>query len=190
MKTLDVIIPFKTEIFITKIDPSVTAGVLEEIIKIQTSEQSASVSNVGGWQSPSYTLNQNKFMSSINLEIKEYINEIYNIMNVGGGSGEILNYWFNINGKYDYNISHSHPGSYFSAALYLKTPEHSGNIVFQRPDNLKETILFHTPNEHNFGDYQITPQENLLVIFPSCLHHYVARNTSDETRVSVAFNIK
>ena len=190
MKTLNVIIPFKTEIFITKIDPSVTTGVLEEIIKLQESEQSTTVSNVGGWQSPSYTLNQNKFMSSINLEIKEYINEIYNIMNVNGGTGEIINYWFNINGKYDYNISHSHPGSYFSAALYLKTPEHSGNIVFQRPDNLKETILFHTPNEHNFGDYQITPQENLLVIFPSCLHHYVARNNSDQTRVSVAFNIK
>jgi uncharacterized protein (TIGR02466 family) len=189
MKTLDGIIPFKTEIFITKIDPSVTTGVLEEIIKIQSSEQSTSVSNVGGWQSPSYTANQNKFMTPIILEIKEYIREIYNIMDVDG-SGQILNYWFNINAKYDYNISHSHPGSYFSAALYLKTPEHSGNIVFQRPDNLKETILFNKPNEHNFGDYQITPQENLLVIFPSFLHHYVARNNSDETRVSLAFNIK
>ena len=189
MKTLDVIIPFKTEIFITKIDPSVTTGVLDEIIKIQASEQSTSVSNVGGWQSPSYTVNQNKFMTPVILEIKEYICEIYNIMDVDG-SGEILNYWFNVNAKYDYNISHSHPGSYFSVALYLKVPQDSGNIVFQRPDNLKETILFNKPNEHNFGDYQITPQENLLVIFPSCLHHYVARNNSDETRVSMAFNIK
>jgi len=189
MKTLDVIIPFKTEIFITKIDSSVTTGVLDEIMKIQTLEQSTSVSNVGGWQSPSYTANQNKFMTPIILEMKEYIREIYNIMDVDG-SGEILNYWFNVNSKYDYNISHSHPGSYFSVALYLKVPQNSGNIVFQRPDNLKETILFNKPNEHNFGDYQITPQENLLVIFPSCLHHYVARNNSDETRVSMAFNIK
>jgi len=188
MKMLDVIVPFKTEIFITELDPS-TTKILNDIIKIQSSEQSELVSNVGGWQSPSYTANQQKFMSPIILEIKKYIREIYNIMNIDG-SGEILNYWFNINGKYDYNISHTHPGSYFSAALYLKTPKNSGNIVFQRPDNLKETILFKTSNEHNFGDYQITPQENLLVMFPSCLHHYVARNNSDETRVSVAFNIK
>lgn len=189
MKTLDVIVPFKTEIFITKLDASVTTGVLDEVIKLQKSEQSTLVSNVGGWQSPSYMPSQQKFMFPIILEIKEYIREIYNIMDIDG-YGEILNYWFNINEKYDYNISHSHPGSYFSVALYLKTPQNSGNIVFQRPDNLKETILFKTPNEHNFGDYQITPQENLLVIFPSCLHHYVARNNSDETRVSVAFNIK
>jgi len=186
-KLLDTVVTFKTEIFITELDSS-TTGALDEIIKIQTLEQSKLVSNVGGWQSPAYMANQQKFMSPIILEVKKYISEVYNIMDVNG-SGEIINYWFNINGKYDYNISHTHPGSYFSAALYLKTPKNSGNIVFQRPDNLKETILFNTPNEHNFGDYQITPQENLLVIFPSCLHHYVTRNNSDETRVSVAFNI-
>jgi len=73
MKTLDVIIPFKTEIFITKIDSSVTTGVLEEIIKLQTSGQGAIVSNVGGWQSPSYTPNQNKFMSPIIIEIKIFL---------------------------------------------------------------------------------------------------------------------
>ena len=188
MKMLDIVAPFKTEIFITKLDPS-TTGVLNDIIEIQTSEQSKLVSNVGGWQIPTYMANQQKFMFPIILEIKKYIREVYNVMNVDG-PGEILNYWFNINEKYDYNISHTHPGSYFSAALYLKTPKNSGNIDFQRPDNLKETILFKTLNEHNFGDYQIPPQENLLVIFPSCLHHYVTRNNSDETRVSVAFNIK
>ena len=96
MKTLDVIIPFKTEIFITKIDSSVTTGVLEEIIKLHSSEQSTTVSNVGGWQSPSYTVNQNKFMTPVILEIKEYIREIYNIMDVDG-SGEILNYYADSN---------------------------------------------------------------------------------------------
>jgi uncharacterized protein (TIGR02466 family) len=189
MRTLDILIPFKTEIFVTILDPSITDGVLDQILKIQNSQQSTLVSNVGGWQSSSYKPKQQKFMTPIIIKIKEYIHEIYKTMDVDG-SGEISDYWFNVNEKYDYNISHSHPGSYFSAALYLKTPQNSGNIVFERPDNLKETILFNTPNEHNFGDYQITPQENLLVIFPSCLHHYVARNNSDETRVSIAFNIK
>jgi len=190
MKTLDVIIPFKTEIFVTKLESSVTDGIIDEIIKIKTLEQSASLSNVGGWQSPSYDLiNHKKFMSPVILHLKSYIREIYNIMNIDG-HGEILNYWFNVNSKYDYNISHSHPGSYFSASLYLKTPKNSGNLVFERPDNLRETILFHKPNEHNFGDCQVIPEENLLVIFPSYLYHHVSRNDSDDTRVSIAFNIK
>lgn len=190
MKILDIIVPFKTEIFVTKVNPSVTNGILDEIIKIQTLETSAHLSNVGGWQSPSYfSSNQQDFMSPLILEIKNCINEVYNLMSVDG-HGEILNYWFNVNSKYDYNIAHSHPGSYFSASLYLKTPKNSGNLVFQRPDNLRETILFHEPNEHNFGDCQLIPEENLLVIFPSYLYHHVTRSESDDVRVSIAFNIK
>ena len=189
MNSLDTIVLFRTEIFVTKIDTSITDGVLEKIFEIQNSERSTIVSNVGGWQSPSYSPNQQNFMSPIISEMKKHIGEIYNSMSVRG-SGDIINYWFNVNQKHDYNISHSHPGSYFSAVLYLKTPKNSGNIVFQRPDNLRETILFNTPNEHNFGDYQITPQKNMLVIFPSQLYHYVARNNSNKKRISISFNIK
>jgi uncharacterized protein (TIGR02466 family) len=184
-----VIVPFKTEIYISKLDPSFTEGVLDQVLKIQTYEQLSLLSNVGGWQSPSYTPDQQEFMSPLISEIKKYISEVYDSMSVRG-SGDIVNYWFNVNQKNDYNISHSHPGSYFSVVLYLKTPDDSGNIVFERPDNLREIIAFNTPNEHNYGDYRIVPQENLMLIFPSFLYHHVTRNNSDQPRVSISFNIK
>ena len=38
--------------------------------------------------------------------------------------------------------------------------------------------------------YVITPEDNLLVLFPSNLYHHVEPNQSNEDRISLSFNVK
>jgi uncharacterized protein (TIGR02466 family) len=36
--------------------------------------------------------------------------------------------------------------------------------------------------------WEISPKENNIVLFPSWLEHYVSDNESDEDRISISFN--
>ena len=41
----------------------------------------------------------------------------------------------------------------------------------------------------NASQISIVPEEGLLVLFPSWLHHSVQANTSNEERIVISFNI-
>jgi uncharacterized protein (TIGR02466 family) len=105
----------------------------------------------------------------------------------------LQNYWFNINRKYNYNKPHTHPGSQFSAIVYLKCPRNSGNLVFDRSDAFTGymTSQFKETNDYNFYSWHMTPEENMFIVFPSYLQHYVEQNLCqelDDERISIAFN--
>ena len=112
----------------------------------------------------------------------------------GISSDPILqNYWYNINGRGCYNTEHAHPHCWFSVVWYLKVPENSGEIVFTRPDTLRQSIWVDNLTEHNQAEFRIMPKENTLITFPSYLRHSVEQNLSndnDADRVSIAFNFQ
>jgi len=39
------------------------------------------------------------------------------------------------------------------------------------------------------SNWKLNPKKNMLVFFPSYLYHKIEKNTSDEVRHSLAFNI-
>ena len=143
------------------------------------------LSNVGGYQSQSFSANEfkNKF-SEIHDVVVNCINEIGKDTQskyVLGSS------WVNINRKHNYNTSHVHPQSSISGCVYLKTNLDSGRIIFQNP----------TPSQHYdindtvdgfFGTYWRNPVVGEIIMFPSYLTHYIEPNTSEDVRVSIAFN--
>jgi uncharacterized protein (TIGR02466 family) len=159
---------------------------------LQENSDSSLFSNRGGWQSPSYGLVDNVFFIPIINSIIDRLRKIY--LNYGiDKDPELANYWININKKYDYNITHNHPNSYFSAVLYLKVPKNSGNIVFERPDDFTKFIFNDRITENSTGSYYIIPDNNLLLIFPSYLSHRVEQNLTEDTedeRISMAFNFR
>tara|TARA_B100000029_G_C17519209_1_gene939172 strand:+ start:654 stop:1289 length:636 start_codon:yes stop_codon:yes gene_type:complete len=107
--------------------------------------------------------------------------------------------WANINRKGDYHDSHNHPHSYLSGTYYLKVPEkrrYAKNRSDVRPNN----ITFYDPrpgvnmlsikNDATVDpELTIYPEPGLLVVWPGFLHHFVHPNLSDETRISISFNI-
>ena len=51
----------------------------------------------------------------------------------------------------------------------------------------KEYVKEYNPLNSNIWWY--TPQDNVLILFPSWLKHQVETNQSEEDRISISFNI-
>jgi uncharacterized protein (TIGR02466 family) len=187
---IEEIVPFYTSIYCDTLSYDVV-DLSKNIKNIQQYEESVSKSNRLGWQSNVYK-ESHVFMKDLILNIEDILKPIY--YNIGlDKEPKMACYWFNVNNKYSYNLSHSHAGCYFSAAYYVKVPSDSGKIVFERPDLLNSWIVSDRLTDRNWAVYSLPPRENFLVIFPSYLRHYVESNlTSDEDsdRISIAFNFK
>ena len=104
---------------------------------------------------------------------------------------QITSMWSIINNANARNARHIHANNFISAAYYVKAPENCGNIIFHDPRS--EPVYFHpqisNPNNLNTNVVTIKPEEGMLVLFPSYLHHSVDINRSNEERVVISFNI-
>ena len=99
--------------------------------------------------------------------------------------------WAIINKKGTSNTRHTHSNNYLSAAYYIKTPKHCGDILFYDPRSAKviRKPLTTKSNALNAEEVNITPQDGMIVFFPSYLHHAVSENRSDEERIVISFNV-
>jgi hypothetical protein len=119
-------------------------------------------SNKGGWQSPFYTMNMLPWAISTVQQIKDLAQH----------QGEVT-YWFNVNGPGNFNEWHDHGdfGKRKSGCLYLQVPMSSGAIEFKRPPLV------------------VDPNEGMLLIFPDNAKHRVLANKSNDSRITMAFNL-
>lgn len=159
--------------------------------KLQAESKGREISNRGGWQSNDIDVFKHKELSVVAEILKEKIAFLTSQLNRSVfNSLDFDNAWVNINKKHDYNVKHSHPGVAFSGCIYLKAPEDSGSIVFDRPDT---KLLFPIPKDvYNpvlFNNTSYKPRAGLVVIFPSWIEHEVTMSNSDEDRISIAFNM-
>lgn len=99
--------------------------------------------------------------------------------------------WANISGPGSYHKEHSHPNNFLSAVYYVKAPEGGNTINFHDPRSVAHIIAPHgaTPNAKNASTVFLEVTPGTLVIFPSWLRHSVDPNNSDESRISLAFNL-
>lgn len=99
--------------------------------------------------------------------------------------------WAIINKKGNFNIEHTHPNNYLSAAYYVKAPDNCGNFKATNPNILDRHMRAKSnqPNELNSISASIKVNEGDLLIFPAYLPHSVEENKSDEDRVIISFNI-
>lgn len=151
-------------------------------------------SNINGWHSKAFDFQEksnipNKFYSHINTYIKDVFN------NYGWEYDEskvkCTSMWAIINKKGNFNIEHTHPNNYLSAAYYVKAPDNCGNFKATNPNILNRHIRAKSEqaNELNSNSASIKIKEGDLLIFPAYLPHSVEENKSDEDRVIVSFNI-
>jgi len=140
---------------------------------------------------------ENKKYSSLKRKIlKETNNYLHNIFQINKRINfYISNSWCIKHDKGDIAETHDHVNSFVSGVYYFKTPNHSGNILFQRnhfTNNLFSrsfSLPLNSFNEYNSYSYSIEVEEGKLVLFPSHLLHSTEENKSDEQRGSLAFNV-
>ena len=95
--------------------------------------------------------------------------------------------WINYYKKGHYQEVHNHLPSHFSYCYYVKLPVNSGDTIFINSDHTYNSLI---PFKTTANRFIPLINEGDLIIFPSYLNHYVTDNKSDESRITIAGNIK
>jgi uncharacterized protein (TIGR02466 family) len=166
-----------------KIDNLKLEQFIQDLRKSDT--EGRTYSNKGGWQSQDLDLNSSNLSELLTniLSVVDSVAKELSLTNL-----VLTNMWANINGPYNYNQTHVHPGAILSGTYYVKKPENSGSIEFMRGDGGEH---FTNPNQQSFftdGWAVFEAAESTLVIFPGWLKHSVGANLSQEERISISFN--
>ncbi len=107
--------------------------------------------------------------------------------------------WANVNRFGDYHNLHNHPYSWLSGTYYVQVPETRREMP-GRSDLDPGAISFFDPRpQANMNaikrdaqvnpEHRVQPQAGEILLWPAFIHHLVHPNLSDETRVSISFNI-
>jgi uncharacterized protein (TIGR02466 family) len=168
--------------------------IIKKIYDIKSSDCGRIISNVNGWQSSDFNIDQSndlylfdffKFVSkNTPLFLESLGNKNKNLV--------IDNYWLNVNSTNSFNKVHVHGGSFLSGVLYLQTSDNCGNLIFHRNSN--EQYILSSNATYSTGlcgytSWKYTAEKNKCIIFPSWLSHEVEPNLSLEDRISIAFNL-
>tara|TARA_B100000674_G_scaffold145191_1_gene114669 strand:+ start:1792 stop:2388 length:597 start_codon:yes stop_codon:yes gene_type:complete len=150
-------------------------------------------SNVKGWHSQDFDLNNNDIQKFINF-ILPGIEQVISDMDweKSKQTAKINNMWAIINTGGSGNLRHQHGNSTISGAYYVRAPVNSGDIVFYDP---RPAPVYSHPNVVNANLLNaqvngISPKEGALILFPSYLDHSVNENKSSEERIVISFNIR
>ena len=97
--------------------------------------------------------------------------------------------WANVNRNGHYNINHDHGGSQWSCAYYV-TETYTAPLYFIDPRvriYMDNSNLFLKNKYYNtLGSEKSMPGE--VIFFPSWLEHAVAKNSTDNPRISISCN--
>ena len=151
-------------------------------------------SNQGGWHSKPFDLKDKNsapfiFFQSIQKYVADVFKE-YGWLYVPG-KVNLTEMWAIINKKNNFNIEHTHPNNYLSAAYYVKAPENCGSFIVTNPNSISRERITASERKTEFNQNiaQIKPNEGDLLLFPAYLPHSVGMNLSDEDRIVISFNV-
>lgn len=110
---------------------------------------------------------------------------------------EILNLWYNLYKKGQWQETHHHaanPYAYFSAVHFLKyDSEIHSPIIMSNPNRIfLETYSLGRQTNLNYWDlmHPVNVEEGDIIIFPSTLEHFVKPQVTDDSRITISFNIR
>ena len=86
----------------------------------------------------------------------------------------------------NYGHVHDHGITDISGVYYHKTNGKDGKIFFESPNN---NLVSSVPFNHLSHPITYDPEEGALLLFPGWLKHGIKKNKTDETRISLSFNI-
>lgn len=185
---------FPTFIIKGKVENIDNQKIINDCLEFSKIQESVSRSNIGGWQSPVYTLDDFMVQSNIpsvadltfravdfaNIVAEEIGTSVY-------FEDESAHFWININDQFDYNVIHSHPKSDLIVLYYPMVEEDHGNLCLVRTDGCAHITLYE--NVLNGTMCQVTPEVGYFYAFPSHIMHFVEPNMTEKTRMSISFNM-
>tara|TARA_R100000988_G_C3996084_1_gene165826 strand:- start:72 stop:590 length:519 start_codon:yes stop_codon:yes gene_type:complete len=111
--------------------------------------------------------------------LKNNIDEILAKLDLNLGNSWVQSYK-----KNNHHIIHTHPNSVYSGIIYIKGCD-NGTKFLHPYGGMLESIS--NRFNHIFDNEFI---ENLMILFPSFISHYVEKHTSKNERIVISFNTK
>ena len=177
-----------TEIYSFKSDNIDNDKIKEILLEKEKSESSRSISNVGGWQSEDTILEEDGF-SGIKDFLFECVSSIKNEIYIDDVKFFLAQSWASVNRNGHYNVNHDHGNSQWSCAYYV-TETYGAPLFFKDPRVRKDTDASHLYLKNKYfntlGSEKSMPGE--VIFFPSWLEHGVAKNSTDNPRISISCN--
>jgi uncharacterized protein (TIGR02466 family) len=175
----------------------INAALLSEIDERRALDPGVTRSNRAGWHSESDFFRRTEpAHAELSKAITNAVGDATGRLSQGKMLGTLqiqLSGWINVNPPTAYNVPHDHPGSFWSGCYYVRTQRpadkqnEGGAITFIDPrcapagQPLVKAPVFH-------GSHSFHPKPGSLLLFPSNAKHWVHPNSSDEERVTMAFN--
>ena len=104
---------------------------------------------------------------------------------------EITGCWANVNSTGASHAIHSHPNNFLSGVYYVQIQPGADTVNFHDP-RPQTSIIRPSVTEltaQNTDQVVVQVSKGTLLMFPAYLWHSVARNESDELRISISFNV-
>ena len=110
------------------------------------------------------------------------------VPNLKGGNFKIMNSWINIAEKGVKHDYHSHPGYTIAGVYYYRVSDEQGGLCFNNPNMMIYNASF-PECRTSPQSVEIIPKDGDIILFPAWLQHSTMENSTDEERISIAFNI-
>jgi uncharacterized protein (TIGR02466 family) len=174
---------FPTPLYITNINKPISQQQLDYLLNAPKIENMGNLRGEDG-----YVLNQPmlaELKHFIMHCIKDYIDSVYANKEL---DVYITQSWANYTKPKEFHHKHSHPNSFISGVFYVNAKPKEDMIKFYKERSAIFDIKSEQPNNYNSQDVAILVETGDLVLFPSSFVHEVPPTTSEETRISIAFN--
>ena len=183
--------PLFSKVFYMKhleIDTDKIISMIDNHFENSGTNTSIDVDNISSVSISKSILELENFIDLKKQLMNELNNFFHNVMNYESDF-KITTSWFTKSQNSQSSNYHNHNNSMFSGILYLQTDENSGDISFEDFNNRRYKLNVKEYNIYNCTEYQIKPNDGLLILFPSEVHHKILKNNSNIVRHSLAFNI-
>jgi len=187
---------FSTPLYIAKFEEPVFSLVQESFEQVyQDLKQKNTFDRQKGWRG-THLINDPTFNSNlitdykINIfkgELLKHVITYLTHLNYNKTTNyNISESWMTISNKNDYAYAHTHGPVDLCGVYYFKTNSKDGKIIFRNPNfMLNASWCYNSILELEY----ITPEEGMLILFPSWLLHNTEPNTTDNERISISFNL-
>ena len=167
------------------------APLIKEILDLKKKHPGMRRSNRNGWHSgEEFVASRSEHVAFVLQNVTSYAKQALARYYQDWATSELRlgHYWANVLGPGGFNAPHHHHPTHWSGSYYVSVPQ-LGN----GKDDLSGMIEFLNPTPWNTlggtaGNFGYGPKEGLMLLFPASLVHFVHPHSSDEPRISIAFN--
>ena len=191
-ETADVLRVFPTFVWKAELEPKLLLRIKKNIItKLDQIRQTVpEIASGQAWQSDQDLHKWDEFHELVSC-VNDSVRHVLDFLKIGDEAFEITGVWANVNARGAAHRMHSHPNNFLSGVYYVQTHEGADTINIHDPRS--QTGIIRPPvtelTAENTDQVIVTVKNGTLLVFPSWLAHSVDANNSDETRISISFNV-